>query len=101
MKDGEELAALAGAITALPDEPHRLDILLEDLAEAGIAVGPPYAIRPDAAAPVLAAAALDPGARVKIKLRPALQGTRPRGGPVPGFGSGTSWPWRAGHRAAS
>jgi hypothetical protein len=73
VKDGEELAALAGAVTALPYEPHRLDILLEDLTEAGIAVGPPYAIRPDAAAPVLAAAALDPGARVKIKLRPALQ----------------------------
>ncbi len=73
VKDGEELASLAGAITALPGEPHRLDTLLEDLAEAGIAAGPPYAIRPDAAAPVLAAAALNPGARVKIKLRPALQ----------------------------
>jgi hypothetical protein len=73
VRDGEELASLAGAITALPGDPHRLDILLEDLAEAGIAAGPPYAIRPDAAAPVLAAAALDPGARVKIKLRPALQ----------------------------
>ena len=73
VRDGEELATLAGAVTALPPEPHRLDVLLEDLADAGLAAGPPYTMSPDAIAPVLAAAALDPHARVKIKLFRALK----------------------------
>lgn len=60
VNDGRELATLADAVTALPPDPHRLDILLEDLAQAGIAAGPPYFIHPAAAAPVLAATALDP-----------------------------------------
>ena len=56
---GRELAVMAGAVTALPHDAHRLDILLEDLAQAGITTGPPYFISPAAAAPALAAAALD------------------------------------------
>lgn len=71
--DGEQLAALAGAVTMLPHEPHRLDILLEDLSDAGVAVGQPYTLRPDVVASVLAAAALDPQARVQIKLASALK----------------------------
>ena len=71
--DGGQLAALAGAVTVLPAEPDRLDILLADLAEAGIAVGPPYTVHPDAAAPVIAAAALNPQGRVRIRLTPLLR----------------------------
>jgi len=70
---GEDLAALAGAATVLPHDPARLEVLLEDLVQAGIAAGPPYLIRPAAAGPVLVAAALDPGARVKVRLGPALR----------------------------
>ena len=72
-KDGTEMAAMSGTITGLPHEPHQLDVILDDLAQAGIAVTAPYALRPDAAAPVLTASALDPGAHVKIKLVPMLQ----------------------------
>lgn len=71
--DGRHLAVLADAVTALPQDPGRLDVLLDDLVQAGIAVGPPYRIRPAAAAPVLIAAALDSHARAKIKLRAVLK----------------------------
>ncbi len=73
VEDGEQLATLAGVVSMLPPEPHRLDILLEDLSDAGVAVGQPYTLRPDVVAPVLAAAALDPQARAKIKVLPALK----------------------------
>jgi hypothetical protein len=45
---GEHLAPLAVAITALPSESDRVDSLLDDLAQAGIADEAPYALRPDA-----------------------------------------------------
>lgn len=73
VSDGGQLAALAGAVTALPQDTSRLDTLLADLVQAGLAAGPPYVISPAASAPVLVAAALDPPARVKTKLRPALK----------------------------
>ena len=73
VRDGRELAALAGTVTALPQDASRLDVILADLAQAGIAAGPPYFISPAAAAPVLAAAALDPRARVHVRLAPALR----------------------------
>lgn len=68
-----DLAALAGAVTALPHDLSRLEVLLEDLAQAGVTAGPPYLISPAAAGPVLVAAALDQRARVKVKLSPALR----------------------------
>ena len=74
VRDARQLADLAGAVTALPVEADRLDVMLEDLAEAGIAVGPPYTISPDAAAAVITATALDPQSRVKIKPVPLLAG---------------------------
>lgn len=69
--DGEDLARLAGAITALPSEPDRLDSLLGDLVRAGIADESPYALRPDAIGPVVAAGALA-GTDVKIKTNQVL-----------------------------
>ena len=60
VSEGGQLAALAGAVTALPQDTGRLDTLLADLVQAGIAAGPPYVISPAASAPVLVAAALDP-----------------------------------------
>ena len=83
--EGKDLAALAGAVTGLPHDPARLEVLLEDLVQAGIAGGPPYLISPAAAGPVLVAAALDPGARVKVRLGPALRALGRGAMPVPGW----------------
>jgi hypothetical protein len=82
--EGRDLAALAGAVTVLPHDPARLEVLLEDLVQAGITGGPPYLISPAAAGPVLVAAALDPGARVKVRLGPALRALGRGAMPVPG-----------------
>jgi hypothetical protein len=82
--EGKDLAALAGAVTLLPRDPARLEVLLEDLVQAGITSRPPYLISPAAAGPVLVAAALDPGARVKVRLGPALRALGRGAMPVPG-----------------
>lgn len=69
---GEDLAALAGAISALPPEPYRLSVLLDDLADAGLADAAPYSVRPALLAPVLIADALDPRSRVRLDVGHAL-----------------------------
>ncbi|WP_330257741.1 hypothetical protein OG586_37330 [Streptomyces murinus] len=68
----EDLAALAGAISALPPEPYRLSVLLDDLADAGLADAAPYSVRPALLAPVLVADALDPRSRVRLDAGRAL-----------------------------
>lgn len=73
-EDGEELARLAGAVTALPSNPDRLDSLLGDLVRAGIASESPFALRPDAIGPVVAAGALDGTTPIKIRTGPTLKG---------------------------
>jgi hypothetical protein len=79
---GENLAVLAGAITALPSEPDRLDNLLGDLVQAGIADEWPYALRPDAIGPVVVASGMT-GTGVKIKIDRVL-------GALGGIGPGTT-----------
>ena len=71
---GEDLAPLCGAVTGLPSDEARLDVLLADLADAGLADTASrtggalvYTLRPHLAAPVLIARALGP-ARVRIDL---------------------------------
>ncbi|WP_405906472.1 hypothetical protein OG742_12385 [Streptomyces sp. NBC_00828] len=70
---GDDLAQLAGAVSALPPEPHRLSTLLDDLADAGLADAPPYTLRPALLGPVLLADALDHRARVRLDTGRALQ----------------------------
>jgi len=69
---GADAAKLAEAITGLPPHPHEVDALLADLADNGVADGPPYVLRPDAVAVVLVADALAAGGRVRLDLRAAL-----------------------------
>jgi hypothetical protein len=73
VRDGEDLAVMAGAVTALPAEPHRLDSVLEDLTDAGIVAGPPYALRPDTVGPAAVASALAPSSRVRVNVRRVLR----------------------------
>ncbi|MFD8717804.1 hypothetical protein ACFV2H_07235 [Streptomyces sp. NPDC059629] len=70
---GEDLAVLAGAVSTLPPEPHRLSVLLDELADAGLADSSPYSVRPALLAPVLLADALDPHARVRLDVDRVLQ----------------------------
>lgn len=70
--DGEDLAVLAGAVSTLPPESHRLSVLLDELADAGLADASPYSVRPALLAPVLLADALDPRSRVRLKVDRAL-----------------------------
>ncbi|MFE1797736.1 hypothetical protein ACFW9L_16420 [Streptomyces sp. NPDC059517] len=69
---GEDLAALAGALSTLPPEPHRLSVLLDELADMGLADASPYSVRPALLAPVLIAGALDPQSRVRLDVDRAL-----------------------------
>ncbi|MFE2534722.1 hypothetical protein [Streptomyces sp. NPDC059371] len=73
VSDGDGLAQLAGAVSTLPPEPHRLSTLLDDLADAGLADAPPYTLRPALLGPVLLKDALDPRARVRLNIGSALQ----------------------------
>ncbi len=73
VNDSNEIATLAGVVTGLPSDAHRLDMLLEDLAQAGITTGRPYVISPAVAAPVLVAGALVPSARVRIRIGSVLR----------------------------
>ncbi|WP_395292162.1 hypothetical protein ACF9IK_00015 [Kitasatospora hibisci] len=77
---GEDLGRLHGAVARLPRDADRLAGLLSDLADAGLADGPPYTLRPDLVGPVLLADALDPSARVRLDVREALHQLSVRAG---------------------
>lgn len=75
---GADLAQLRDAVTGLPSDEGRLDALLADLADVGLADSSPalgggflHSIRPHLAAPVLVARALGP-ARVRIDIKRLL-----------------------------
>jgi hypothetical protein len=72
-QDGEQLAALVGAVHGLPQDPHRLDEILIDLADAGIVDGSPYTLRPDVLGPVIVADTLADGQRVNVDLARTLR----------------------------
>lgn len=78
--DGKDLAVLAGAVSTLPPEPHRLSVLLDELADAGLADSSPYSVRPALLAPVLLADALDPRARVRLNVDRVLRAIMNRAG---------------------
>ncbi|MFJ2769192.1 hypothetical protein [Streptomyces sp. NPDC087300] len=69
---GEDLAALSGAVSTLPPEPHRLSVLLDELSDMGLADASPYSVRPALLAPVLLADALDSHSRVRLDVDRAL-----------------------------
>lgn len=69
---GRDLARLTEAVSTLPPEPHHLESLLRNLADAGLADGPPYSLRPDALAVVLVADAMCAGARVTLDVPQTL-----------------------------
>ncbi|MFJ7279346.1 hypothetical protein [Kitasatospora sp. NPDC098663] len=88
---GRDLATLTGAVTALPADPGRLDLLLADLADAGLAAGPPYTLRPHLAAPVILAQAMRRDQAVRLDVDAALQILAEDAGRFPLFGEGLSW----------
>jgi hypothetical protein len=81
---GEDLAALTGAISTLPPEPYQLSVLLDEVADAGLADAAPYSVRPALLAPVLLADALDPRSRVRLDVDRALSVLLERAGLIAG-----------------
>jgi hypothetical protein len=79
---GEDLARLASAVTSLPADTGRLDTILADLADMGLAdagvhratpaTSPTFTVCPHLAAPLLVAQALSSSARVRLKVEQAL-----------------------------